>query len=610
VLVVVDGVRVEESIGLEPSELDGLTGPERWPLIHSELIPQGTLFTGFRNMGTTITAPAHATLATGTRTPLANMAVDNGAGLYRPLLPTVAEELQGQSGGHAVWMANQTLISPMTKSLMPGFSESPFVLISDQVGETQPAQLDTPVWPKLHRTLTEERPQLVMVNLKGVDRSGHYGEPGFEPYLEAIAAVDAPLVRLWDFIQNDPWYADDTVLIITTDHGRHRIDADEDDYWRNHGDWSAGDREGFVLMLGPDVLANQVNDTPYAMEDLAPTIAALTGVDLPWGDGLVMREGLSVYPSWPDDRSGVASIAADGGFVVEQVFSDEPSRRSVIRYGGKRLSWDGAWSAEGPVVAADGDRAAVCWREVAIDAVSMPWLGRCALVTEDSVEDIHFPAAAVSGFWEPDLRWVEGELHVAWAHNPYDIAQIGIEGDVGARTATWNGVWSVVEDPRGLLYPASVQHAGGSVVYIASPQGNDARAQRRLYIQELGLPAVKLETPLAQPVAGDWMVAQAAVRGTRVLGIGVGDTERVLFEVNLLTGQDTVLLRDENLPVHVAPVWAGSTPVWALQGERAEVCTADGCLDVGSHLRDMDWDGEELWVVVRDDDGPWTSRAL
>ena len=54
VLVVVDGVRVEEAIWPEPSELDGLTGPERWPLIHEQLLPQGTLITGFRNMRNTL----------------------------------------------------------------------------------------------------------------------------------------------------------------------------------------------------------------------------------------------------------------------------------------------------------------------------------------------------------------------------------------------------------------------------------------------------------------------------------------------------------------------------------------------------------------------------
>lgn len=612
VLVVVDGVRVEEAIWQEPSELDGLTGPERWPLIHEQLMPQGTLITGFRNMGTTITAPAHATLATGARTPLANMAVDNGVGLYRPVLPTVGEELERQGGGDALWMANQTLISPLTHSLMPGFDggESPFILVSDQVGDAQPAKADTPVWLKLSRTLEEEHPQLVLVNLKGVDRSGHYGSPGFEPYLEAIAAVDEPLVMLWDFIQSDPWYADNTVLIVTTDHGRHRIESGEEDYWRNHGDWSAGDREGFALLLGPDVLRNTVIETPYALEDLAPTIAALSGVDLPWAEGLVMTDALSVYPEWPENRAGVARIAVDGDFLVQEIFQDSPEFRSVIRYNGQRLSSKDAWAAEAPVVAADGDQAVACWREIALDLEQMPWFGRCALLTQDRVVDLDLPEPLVSGFWQPDLRFVDGVLTMSWAHNPYDIAQVGVDGDVGVRVAQWDGDWTVLEDPRGLLYPEAPQLFGQQVVFIASPQGNDAREQRRLYLQDLGKSPRKIETPLAQPVGGQWLVSQLAVRGPRALAVGVGDNERVLFEVNLLTDEDTVLVRDDDLPVHIPPLWAGGTAVWALQGERAQVCTLERCIDVGARIRDLDYDGEDVWVVTQEDGEAWAARKL
>ena len=611
VLVVVDGVRVEESVGLTPSELSGRTGPEHWPLIHAELLPQATLIRGMRNMGTTITAPAHATLATGTRTPLANLAVDNGAGLYRPVLPTIAEELEQQGTGESVWIANQTLISPVTWSLMPGFEQdrSDFVLITSEVGEVQPSQADAPVWPKLQRTLEEERPQLVMVNLKAVDRAGHYGQPGVEPYLEAVDAVDAPLVRLWDQLQQDPWYADDTVLIITTDHGRHRDDGSAE-YWRSHGDWSGGDREGFAILLGPDVLRNEVVDTPYALEDLAPTIAALTGVELPWAEGLPMQDALSVYlPTTA--REGVAALAVDGSWQVEQVFTDDPAHRSVIRFRGRRLSSEEAWAAEAPAIAADGDRAAICWREVRLDEGWMPWTPRCVLVEGETVQDLRMPEAVVSSFWEADLRWREGVLQVAYAHNPYDIAQVGVEGDVGPRLARWDGgSWTQTATFGQLLYPESVQHSAESLVFVASPIGNEAREQRRLYVQEPGGEAVLLDTPLAQPVSGGWLVTRPAVRGQQILAVGVGDTERVLFVLDRGTGQDRVLSRDAELPVHLAPVWAANTPVWALQGERARVCTPEGCVDVGARIRDLDYDGSSVWVVTQEDGEPWEARAL
>ena len=610
VLVVVDGVRVEESVSQLPSELSGLTGPEHWPLIHQDLLPEATLVLGFRNMGTTITAPAHATLATGTRTPLANMPVDNGPGLYRPELPLLGEELERQGEGSSLWMANQSLISPLTWSLMPGFEEeSDFILISQAVGEIQPAQADEPVWPKLARTLSEDRPQLVMVNLKAVDRSGHYGEPGFKPYLEAVDAVDAPLVRLWDNLQQDPWYADRTVLIITTDHGRHRDTGEDEDYWRNHGDWSAGDREGFAILIGPDILRNEVIETPYTLEDLAPTVAALAGIDLPWADGLPMRDALSVHRT-TKPREGVSHIAVEGDFLVEEVFRDDPTQRSVIRYQGKRLSSAEAWAAEAPVVAADGDRAAACWREVVLDELSMPWVGRCVLLSDDEVWDLDFPEAVVNPFWEPDLRWNDGVLEVAYAHNPYDIVQTGVDRDVGARLASWDGErWTVLDEPGQLLYPSWVQHSLDGLLYVASSEGNDARQERRLYLDEFGKEPELLETPLAQPLNGGWLVARPAARGSRIIAVGVGDSERLVFELNRNTGEERVLARDEKIPVHLSPVWAGSTPVWALQGERAQVCTEEHCIDVGERIRDLDYDGEALWVVVQDG-GPWEAKRL
>ena len=221
-------------------------GTEGLRSIHNYLVPQGTLIRGVRNNGTTTTAPAHSILMSGHKSRLANFANDTGAGSYRPTRPTWIEALRAQYGEEAMVMANQSLIEPMSWSIHPEGGPdlgASFIFVPEEPGSNQPAGNDAPVFAQLQRTLASEHPRWVMVNLKAVDRTGHYAVNP-EGYLNAIRSVDQPIVQLWESLQTDPFYANNTVLIITSDHGRDREGQGDGttEYWRNHGNANAGNR--------------------------------------------------------------------------------------------------------------------------------------------------------------------------------------------------------------------------------------------------------------------------------------------------------------------------------------------------------------------------------
>ena len=628
IVVIVDGVRVEESLSTEVSELSGLTGREHWPGIWGELAPQGTALTKVRNQGTTVTAPAHATLFSGARIPLGNMAVDEGVGLYRPERPTIVEEARRQldlDADEVVVLANQSLISPMTYSTMPGYGEDQgatwFHVVSSP-GSERPAPEDSQVFSTLDRLMESSEPRLVVANLKAVDRTGHYGDTEAE-YLDSVYAVDGPLVTLWNRIQGDPTYADNTVLIITSDHGRHRMgEPGEDQYWRNHGTASEGDRQVPMILLGPGVEVGVEDDTPYALSDLGPTVAALLEIDMPWAEGVPMNAALVEEV---EGRRGVGQIAAVGGQALDTVYSEDPARRSAIRWRSEQVSTEQAWAAEAPVLVADGEVVYGCWRELVQDADHSPWVPRCVRFDGDSVEDLGAPVAEVNAHWRPDIRMSEAGLALSFIDNPDDIAQPGVDGEVGPVWARLvDDAWELGRDPEpALRYPTDAVTVDALqrqvTAFVASTYSNDSRGDRRVYVQLSAWEdeGFSVESPeqvdlsAVAPTEGDWRVERPALRVegdlVQLLVVGVTEDDRLLIQIDSPDGglswnAANVVVSDPTIPLHLGPLWAGDEPAWVSD---SGMCTPGGCDAVGGWIKDWAWTGESLEPVVGVGDGTW-----
>lgn len=632
VVVVIDGIRTDDGMTPEISELTGEPGEDGLRAIHDFLVPQGTLIRGARNMGTTTTAPAHSILMTGHRTRLANLANDTGAGSYRPTRPTWIEALRAAHGDPGMVMANQSLIEPMSWSIHPEGGEdlgAPFIFVPEEPGSNQPAGNDAPVFAQLQRTLALEHPRWVMINLKAVDRTGHYASTS-EGYLNAIRAVDQPIVQLWESLQLDPFYANNTVLILTSDHGRDREGEANgaEEYWRNHGDAGAGDRDIPILLIGPGIHAGLELEGPYALTDIAPTIATLTGVALPWATGLPITEALVEPPSGPHiPRQGVGAVTATQSPVTQR-WLDQTAHRSEIGVGQTRLSDPEAWAAEAPTAVELGARTWVCWRELQDQGERVPWTPHCALLQgEEVIRQIPGPSSEVSPFWRPALGIDADErLCLSAPFNPDDVASAGQDDSVAIHHSCWDGsAWEVgINTQPELRYPelhSALLLDDGAVLFplIASPPSNDARNERRLHLQRGAWQSTgwemedsfRVDLSAVQPLSGTWrhawptLTQQGDTLRLLLLAHRDGATDLVLTESSdqgVVWSRPTVVASSAEISLDLPPQWVAGEPAWI---EGAQLCTPSSCEDLPGRVADWRSDGELLRLVVETAPGVW-----
>lgn len=127
-------------------------------------------------------------------------------------------------------------------------------------------------------TLGEGQHDLALVYLAQPDLAGHDHGWDSQPYIDALAAVDAHLGRLVDALSPD-WS-----LIVTTDHGG---------IGDNHADLIPEVLETFIVVRAAGRVAPATCWPSAAMADIAPTVAALSGFapDARWeGRSLIGHE--------------------------------------------------------------------------------------------------------------------------------------------------------------------------------------------------------------------------------------------------------------------------------------------------------------------------------
>ena len=130
------------------------------------------------------------------------------------------------------------------------------------------------------------KPKLLYIALGEADDFAHLGQ--YDQYLAAIHRSDQFIADLWQELQNDPYYRDQTTLLISTDHGRG-----EAAQWRSHGKSSvmpgykgpvpqiAGSEQIWLAAIGPEIPAAglvRTNGT-WQQGQMAATLAAVLGFD-------------------------------------------------------------------------------------------------------------------------------------------------------------------------------------------------------------------------------------------------------------------------------------------------------------------------------------------
>ncbi|MFT4977004.1 MAG: hypothetical protein ACI8S6_002909 [Myxococcota bacterium] len=641
VIVVLDGVRVEESLGDGTSSATGEPTSTFLPGVWSELVPQGARATAALNIGVTITAPAHCEILSGQRVALANYPNENEPGIYRPELPSLAEIARrelGLSREQTVVMGNTVLIQSTAHSLWPGgyASGADFLLVQEEGAET-PARRDGDVLEAIRTLMDETAPRFILANLHGADRAGHYGE--IEEYPARVRSLDADLVALWEAMQSSRDYRDG-YLILVADHGRHR-QSSQDPPWQEHGDACMGCRHIPLLILGPGVAAGSETDAPVLLSDLAPTIGGIMGFEMPWSDGRLLDEMFTI--DLGELPLGAAAVAAAGGAVASEMLRDDAWHRSEIVVDGMVLSSPDAIAAEAPTMAAEGERTWLCFRELIADfsAEDAPWLPRCFVRDGDADwEALPLPHEAVSPFWRPALLGDgEGGLVAGWSDNINGHAGVGgALGPVGMTVSRYvpGKGWQHHQPLSELtfpMWPALHLHNGELTAAIAAAaQGDDARTQRRIFAAAgpLGAPLQPLRAAALDDLSDNggrdfWRLERPAltvIDSTRWLAaIGYRDQETVLtLSSSTIDGDGSwaggvVLDLDGAVMPHLQPHWVTadgepSVLFGALLGDDAALCLAQPpgthrCTLTGSaHIRDLTTDGDDAYAVV-EVDGQW-----
>lgn len=317
VIVVIDGARYSETVG---------GGEACMPFLWNVLRPQGTVWTNFRNEGRTNTVNGHTSIETGTWQKIAN------DGSERPTRPTIFEYFRKHT---AVPESLACLVVGKRKLGVLSFSTEP--LYGEECGARVFVESgDTAVFAKVLDVLAAQRPRLLMVNFADVDRMAHSGE--WKDYLGAIHRVDSLVVCLWKILQSEPSYRENTVLLVTNDHGRH---DDSNGDFRNHGDGCEGCRHIMLLAAGGSFSRGHVCDVSRTQRDLAGSIGEILGFPTPFVEGgSILGDTVSVRRPKETGRSPVPQFLeplpstrfVDGIAFPWAVWGYPPDAVTVVRH--------------------------------------------------------------------------------------------------------------------------------------------------------------------------------------------------------------------------------------------------------------------------------------
>jgi hypothetical protein len=149
--------------------------------------------------------------------------------------------------------------------------------------------------------LKRERPRVMLIAFDETDEHAHGGR--YDEYLKAAHNADKMISELWQWIQADPQYKDQTTLFITTDHGR----GNGKNSWKKHQLLTRGSRQIWFAVMGPDTpsFGEMKFKSKYYQKQVASTIAAFLGLQYqhvePVGD--VVQTMLAVPQLLPEGIS-------------------------------------------------------------------------------------------------------------------------------------------------------------------------------------------------------------------------------------------------------------------------------------------------------------------
>ncbi len=123
--------------------------------------------------------------------------------------------------------------------------------------------------------MQKQHPALVYIAFGETDDFAHDGN--YEGYLKAAHNTDQLIKEIWEYTQKDPFYKDQTLFIITTDHGRGTQPLSA---WKDHGEKVMGAGNVWMILFGKTAVTKgevKISEQLYSNQ-IAPTILSVMGL--------------------------------------------------------------------------------------------------------------------------------------------------------------------------------------------------------------------------------------------------------------------------------------------------------------------------------------------
>ncbi|MFT3791325.1 MAG: alkaline phosphatase family protein [Rudaea sp.] len=123
--------------------------------------------------------------------------------------------------------------------------------------------------------LKHEHPRLLYIGLGDTDDYAH--DKQYELMLKSLRRADRFLADLWAQLQSMPRYRDNTVLVVTCDHGRGKMP----EYWDEHNEELTAAKNIWLAVAAPgDARRGEIEGGPTLYQNqIAATIAQAFGLD-------------------------------------------------------------------------------------------------------------------------------------------------------------------------------------------------------------------------------------------------------------------------------------------------------------------------------------------
>ena len=143
----------------------------------------------------------------------------------------------------------------------------------DSLGEVQ--------YRFLRKIISEFKPNLVHHILNDIE-SAH--SDTFARYVLALKKCDERILEIWEFIRDDPYYKDNTYLIINVDHERNLY------YMDHHENTYSNPAQVWMYIYGPGVRKGAVIERPVYHTDIFATVAYLMDVKTHASEGVILKD--------------------------------------------------------------------------------------------------------------------------------------------------------------------------------------------------------------------------------------------------------------------------------------------------------------------------------